>query len=289
MEFGILYEQEGTCARRDAAPGVLEASAGPYAKVARKVEEDGPSIAIAFQEPVPFYGWYLKVCLACLHSHADFRRSLGLLGTILMTCPRGWQRAHTDLLQVARDTPESRQCRDALSNNDKVILSIPAVNVQPPSDPCPLAPQSPQGGADTSNFDIYAKNGDDGEWALVGRPSWRSDALNYQDLKNPRYDTHGTSFFMPKDQELTLFEPSVTQLNPPFPGPLFFYGLALLLFGIMGFLRLNNWAAVGFATVCIVALARENNIGNAENPNAHKTALCQNHFVLMLYDFFQKR
>ena len=199
---------------------------------------------------------------------------------MLITCEQGCWCAHTDFLPVARDTAESRQCA-ALSDDEKVILSIPAVNLQPHSDHCPAMPQSPNGGADTSNFDIYAKNGDDGEWGLVGRPSWRSDALNYQDLKNPRYDTHGTSFFMPKDQELTLFEPAVTRLFPPFPGPLFFYGLAVLLFGIMGFFRLNNWAGVSLATACVVALARENNIGNFENPNAQRTVLCQNHFVLM--------
>jgi len=288
MDFGILYEQEGTCARRDAAQGVFEASAGPYAKVARKVEEHGPSISVTFQEPVPFYGWYLKVCLASLHLTRTLKKkSWTALGTMLITCLQGCWCAHTDFLPVARDTPESRQCA-ALSDDEKVIPSIPAVNLQPHSDHCPAMLQSPNGGADTSNFDIYAKNGDDGEWGLVGRPSWRSDALNYQDLKNPRYDTHGTSFFMPKDQELTLFEPAVTQLNPPFPGPLFFYGLALLLFGIMGFFRLNNWADVSLATACVVALARENNIGNFEDPNAQRTALCQNHFVLMLCDFFQK-
>ena len=76
MDFGILYEQEGTCARRDAAQGVFEASAGPYAKVARKVEEHGPSISVTFQEPVPFYGWYLKVCLASLYSHADSKEEV---------------------------------------------------------------------------------------------------------------------------------------------------------------------------------------------------------------------
>lgn len=128
--------------------------------------------------------------------------------------------------------------------------------------------QSPKSGADTSNFDIHAKNGDDREWSLVGRPSWRSEAFNLNLLKNPRYDMYGSSFFMPEDEELTLFEPANTLPVAPFPYPLFGYGSSLLLFGMMGFLRLNRWAAFGLVAGCIPAFATEMFLGNFQQPNA---------------------
>jgi len=38
--------------------------------------------------------------------------------------------------------------------------------------------KTPKGGADTSNFEVAAKKGSEGEWEVVGRPSWKAWALD---------------------------------------------------------------------------------------------------------------
>jgi hypothetical protein len=78
---------------RDAANGILDNVGGKYDAIPRVVTAQGPEITIAFSDPVPFHGWFLK---------------------------------------------------------------------------------TPKGGADTSNFEVKAKRGDEGEWKVVGRPSWRA-------------------------------------------------------------------------------------------------------------------
>jgi len=60
-DFGVIHEKEGDCSRRDAASGIVEATAGKYGKIARTTREEGASMIVEFDEPVPFYGWYIKV------------------------------------------------------------------------------------------------------------------------------------------------------------------------------------------------------------------------------------
>ena len=60
-----MHEKEGGCSRRDAASGIFEATASKYEKMARTVREEGPSIIVEFDRPVPFYGWYLRVRKNC--------------------------------------------------------------------------------------------------------------------------------------------------------------------------------------------------------------------------------
>ena len=64
-----MHEKEGECSRRDAAAGVFEATAIKYDQMARTVREEGSSIIIDFDEPVPFYGWYLEVRRETMEGH----------------------------------------------------------------------------------------------------------------------------------------------------------------------------------------------------------------------------
>jgi hypothetical protein len=114
-------------------------------------------------------------------------------------------------------------------------------------------PQSGGGGADTSNFDIHARAGKDGEWSLVGRPGWRHDAQGF-----PHFEFSGAPFSMPESRELTLFEPMVfegglSNARAPFIG----YGIGLILYGIMGFLRCYDWSNAGIVVGCFIGLALE--------------------------------
>jgi hypothetical protein len=62
---------------------------------------------------------------------------------------------------------------------------------------------------------------------------------------------------MPTNEGIILFEPSLVGGLQNFPRPLFGYGIAMFLFGMMGFFRFYNWAPVGFALGCFFVLLSE--------------------------------
>lgn len=122
---------------------------------------------------------------------------------------------------------------------------------------CVCPSQSGAGGADTSDFDIHAREGDGDEWTLVGRPAWKHNADEL-----PQFQASGALFSMPESEELTLFEPMVFEkglrhATAPFIG----YGISLLLYGIIGFLRFYDWANAGVAVGCMIAIILEAILG----------------------------
>jgi hypothetical protein len=101
--------------------------------------------------------------------------------------------------------------------------------------------ESPEGGANTSNFAVYASNNDiagSGDaaaasngipldaWKLVGTPSWGSGIYG-----NPTVDpdTSTRIFDMPRDREVTLFEPTAFPAYYYMPRPWIGFGLGSIL------------------------------------------------------------
>ena len=101
--------------------------------------------------------------------------------------------------------------------------------------------ESPDGGADTSNFAVHASNHvvagiGDAEaasngipldaWKLVGTPSWGSGLFG-----NPTVDpaTSTRVFDMPRDREVTLFEPTAFSAYYLMPRPWIGYGIGSIL------------------------------------------------------------
>jgi len=113
--------------------------------------------------------------------------------------------------------------------------------------------QSTKDGVGTSDFDIYARKRVSDSWRLVGRPAW----ITSQHRSKVEFILGGAPYAMPTNEGIILFEPSLVGGLQNFPRPLFGYGIAMFLFGMMGFFRFYNWAPVGFALGCFVVLLSE--------------------------------
>ena len=79
---------------------------------------------------------------------------------------------------------------------------------------------------------------------------------------------------MPESQELTLFEPMVFEVSlsnakAPFIG----YGIGLILYGIIGFLRCYEWSNAGIVAGCFIAVVLEaiNVAGNSSHFSSGKS------------------
>ena len=122
---------------------------------------------------------------------------------------------------------------------------------------------SPEGGADTSNFRVYASNYEAvdamsasssiplEEWVLVGTPSWKHAALvSLGDSTDPN-----VRHWMPEGEGQTLFEPTrVSGLLRTVPRPSFGYGIGFVALFIAGRSHNSAWVKPSLVLGALSAL-----------------------------------
>jgi hypothetical protein len=122
---------------------------------------------------------------------------------------------------------------------------------------------SPEGGADTSNFRVYASNYEAvdamsasrsiplEEWVLVGTPSWKLDAIVPLDESTDLHVRH----WMPESEGQILFEPTrVSGLASIVPRPSFGYGIGFVALFIAGRLHKSAWVKPSLVSGALSAL-----------------------------------
>jgi hypothetical protein len=149
---------------------------------------------------------------------------------------------------------------------------------------------SPEGGADTSNFVVHASNHDDdddddddddaaggasippGAWKLVGTPSWGGTTLGTWTVDTD-YATASRIYDMPTAREITLFEPTAFLPFALIPQPALGYGLAAITAFVFALSRKISWikpsiisgAGIGLV-LTIILMSTEGRAANYTNP-----------------------